>query len=100
MGLLGVWPVAASLYHIALLCTRRCSVEFASGERVRCRFCTKDIEGTLTGGKVAVLEADHSDLVSRLRTSDVMPSLPVCVHSEYRDRFTFVFNFCVLVLLI
>jgi hypothetical protein len=75
-------------------------VDFAGGQRVRSRFCTKDIEGTLTGGKVAELEADHSNLVSRLRTSDVMPSLPVCVHGGYRDRFTFVFNFCFLVLLI
>jgi hypothetical protein len=78
MGLLSVWPAAAPLYNIALRCARRSSV----GERVRCRFCTKGIEGTLTGGKAAVPEADHSSLMSRLRTSGVMPSLPVCVRGE------------------
>ena len=80
MGLLSVWPAAA--LYIILHCLVRGGAVCSSqvGEQVLCRFCTKGIEGILTGGKVAVPEADHSNLVSRLRASGVMPSLPVCFH--------------------
>lgn len=82
-------------YHIALHCTGRSNVR----ERVRCRFCTKGIEGTLTGGKSAVSEADHSNLMSRISTIGLIPSLPICIHGAYRDKCAFVFTVCVSVLL-
>jgi len=94
MGLLSVRPAAAPLCscHIALRCVR--------GGAVRCRFCTGGIEGALTGGKAAVPEAGHSSLVSRLSTSGFVPSLSVCVYGAYRDKCTFVFTFCISVLLV
>jgi hypothetical protein len=80
----------ACLYIILHCVVRGRAVSISQvGERVRRRFCRKYIEGNLTG---VVPEADHSILVSRLRTSGVMPSLLACVHGAYRDKCTFVFT--------
>ena len=66
-------------YRIALRCARRSGVRGSSASL-----------RTLTGGKAARPEADYSNLISRISTIGIIPSLPVCVHGAFRGKCTFV----------
>jgi hypothetical protein len=82
-------------------CTAFCEVAQCRARSWRVEFYIasekKGIEFTLTGGTAAVRGPDHFNLVSRLGTSGVLPSLPVCVHGASREKFSF--TVCVSVLL-